>query len=341
MITVWSDDHRFQRGDTEVIEGRRVPCVERPERAELILGRIREAGLGEVIEAEPFGLEPVHRVHEAAFVAFLRTAFDLWQAAYGEGYALPFAWPPRGVRPRLPESLDGQLGYYCFDGATPITSGTWRAASAAVNVALTAQKRVAAGARAAFALCRPPGHHAAQDLYGGYCFLNNAAVAAQAFADGGARVAVLDLDYHHGNGTQAIFYDRRDVLFVSIHADPLQDFPFFSGYAVERGRGDGEGFTLNLPLPLGTDWPRYEAALEVALGRVTAFSPDVLLVSLGLDTYVGDPIARFALTVEDYARLGRRLARPGLPTLFVLEGGYALGALGELAIRTLSGFCDP
>lgn len=279
-------------------------------------------------------------MHDESFVTFIRGAYGAWHAAGKAGQALPSAWPMRGAEAPLPRSVDGQLGYYCFDAATPIGPGTWQAATAAAHVALTAQRLVTGGERAAFALCRPPGHHAARALYGGYCFFNNAAVAAQAFCDAGARVALLDLDYHHGNGTQDLFYARKDVLFVSLHADPADEFPFFSGYANERGVGEGEGFTLNLPLALGADWPAYRGALEVALERVRAFAPDALVVSLGFDAFAGDPIGGFALREDDFGRMGAALAPLGLPTLFVLEGGYALDALGGLAVKTLRGFMD-
>ncbi|MDQ3398202.1 MAG: histone deacetylase family protein [Deinococcota bacterium] len=338
MITVYSPAHALHHGRGELLDGRFVPAVERPRRAEVILRHLQEAKLGEIREPHDFGLDSVRRVHDRSFLDFLASAFERWQGEGKEGDALPLNWPARLPHPVKPQSVEGQLGYYAFDAATPITAGSWQAALSAAHVALTAQRHIAGGAESAFALCRPPGHHAAQDLYGGYCFLNNAAIAAQAFADAGARVAILDVDYHHGNGTQAIFYRRNEVLFVSLHADPAHDFPYFWGHAAERGDGAGEGFNLNLPLPLGTSWQPYAEALRLALARVEAFSPDVLVVSLGLDTFENDPISSFRLATGDYLKLGRTLAGLHVPTLFVMEGGYALEALGENVVNVLTGF---
>jgi len=339
MKTVYSDDHRLQDGKSELIDGKLLPCFEMPRRADIILARVRAAKLGEVVAPEDFGLDPVRRVHKANFVEFLRTAWDEWVTAHGAYDALPLNWPARGMRSIEPEAIDGRLGYYSFDAGTPITAGTWRAVTAAANVALTGRRLVAAGERAVFALCRPPGHHAGSDTYGGYCFLNNAAIAAQAFRDGGAaRVAVLDVDYHHGNGTQEIFYGRGDVLTISIHADPKQEFPFFLGHADEIGAGAGEGFHLNLPLRWGSGWNEYRPALETALARIRDFGADALVVSLGLDTFAEDPISKFKLRHDDYPEMGGMIAALRLPTLFVMEGGYAVEALGVNTVNVLTGF---
>ena len=222
-----------------------------------------------------------------------------------------------------------------------MTAGTWEAARSSAAVALTAQELVASGDKTAFALCRPPGHHAHHDLYGGYCFLNNAAIAAQAFRDAGAaRVAVLDVDYHHGNGTQDIFYGRGDVGYVSIHADPATDYPFYWGHADERGTGDGAGMTFNLPLPAGTDWQSYANALNRALAVIAEWKPALLIVSFGADTYEADPISKFQLKTEDYRRLGTTIFRVGLPTAIIMEGGYAVSALGANVAEFLRGFAS-
>jgi acetoin utilization deacetylase AcuC-like enzyme len=239
----------------------------------------------------------------------------------------------------MSKSIDGRLGYYAIDAGTPIVAGTWEAVRLSAQVALTGQKLIAAGERAAFALCRPPGHHSGHDFYGGYCYLNNAAIAAQAFrASGARRVAILDVDYHHGNGTQEIFYRRPDVLTLSIHADPSQEFPYFIGYADEIGEGPGEGYHANLPLPWGAAWREYSAALDAAIRRTLQYKADALVVSLGLDTFEGDPISRFKLRSEDYPRLGAKIAGLDLPTLFVMEGGYAVEALGVNTLNVLTGF---
>ncbi len=339
MKTVYTDDHRLQNGQSELIDGKLVPCFEMPRRADIVLARVTESALGPVVAPERHGPEPVARVHTAPFLRFLESAWDAWVAEHGAYDALPLVWPTRGFHPREPETIDGKLSYFSLDAGTPITPGTWTAARSAADVALTGQRLVAAGARAAFALCRPPGHHANTDTYGGYCFLNNAAIAAQAFLDGGGRkVAILDVDYHHGNGTQAIFYDRADVLFVSLHGHPAQEFPYFSGYEEETGTGVGEGFNLNFPMRWGTGFELWSQALEQSCRRIAEYAPDALVVSLGLDTFEYDPISRFKLKSEDYLTVGRRLAGLGLPTLFVMEGGYAVEALGENTVNVLTGF---
>ncbi|MGB4927559.1 MAG: histone deacetylase family protein, partial [Giesbergeria sp.] len=216
---------------------------------------------------------------------------------------------------------------------------TWAAARAGADVAASAAHSVMTGARAAFCLSRPPGHHAGHDFMGGYCFVNNAAIAAQTLRNLDAeRVAVLDVDYHHGNGTQSIFYERDDVFFASIHGDPLTEYPFYLGHADETGVGDGAGYNLNLPLPAGSRAAVWFDALERACKAIGYVRADALVVSLGLDTFEGDPISRFSLKTSDFDRLGARLAALGLPTVFVLEGGYAAAELGDNTQQVLHGF---
>ena len=340
MLTVYSDLHALQDGRAELVDGKLVPCFEMPRRAFLIRDRVLATGLGEIVAPETFGRAPLERVHSPDFVEFLSRAWADWSATGRDFDALPWTWPTRNLRQVRPERIDGRLGYYSFDAGTPITAGTWQAAEASANVALTAARRLAEGGHdAVFALCRPPGHHAAADLYGGYCFLNNAAIAAQYLIDGGAeRIAILDVDYHHGNGTQAIFYERADVLFLSLHGDPREEYPFFLGWADERGAGDGEGFNVNYPLPWGTGFPAWAAALEDACARIADYAPDILLVSLGVDTFKEDPISKFGLESEDFLTYGRQIARLGLPTLFVMEGGYAVEQIGINAVNVLQGF---
>ncbi len=339
MKTIFTEDHRLQDGKSELIDGKLMPCFEMPRRAEIVIARVRDRKLGEVVAPEKFGTDPILRVHRPDFVRFLETAWGEWVQQHGSYDALPLNWLAPGMRRILPETIDGKLSYYSFDAGTPITAGTWRAAVAATEVAMTGMKLVKGGERGAFALCRPPGHHAGSDYYGGYCFFNNAAIAAQGFRDGGAaRVAVLDVDYHHGNGTQEIFYKRDDVLTISIHADPKQEFPFFLGHADERGEGRGEGFHLNLPLPWGIGWAEYGTALDTAMRRLTEFAPDAIVVSLGVDTFEKDPISKFKLKHEDYIRIGEAVAAAGKPTLFVMEGGYAVEELGVNAVNVLQGF---
>ena len=341
MLTYYSDRHRLHHGKTELIGGLLQPCFEMPRRADEVLARVRAQHLGEVRAPQAFGLTPVLRVHDAGFVAFLASAWDEWAATGRTHDALPLVWPVRGLRAdRIPRDIDGKMGFYAMDAGVPITAGTWTAVQDSADVALSgAQTLVASAARAVFSACRPPGHHAAAAFMGGYCYLNNAAIAAQSLRDQGcARVAILDVDYHHGNGTQSIFYARADVLFASIHADPRVEYPSFLGYADETGAGQGEGFNHNYPLPLGTDWHSYGAALADAAGKIAAFAPDALVVSLGVDTFEKDPISGFKLRHDDYLRMGEAIARLGCPTLFVLEGGYAIDDIGINVVNVLGGF---
>lgn len=340
MQTIYSDLHRLQDGKSELCDGKLVPCYETPRRADLIIERVRGVKLGAVRSPISFDLAPLLRVHSEPFLRFLETAWEHWLHAHGEWDALPLIWPTRTLRnDREPDAIDGKLSYFSLDAGTPITAGTWRASRSAADVALTGASVLLDDERAVFALCRPPGHHAAADVYGGYCFLNNAAIAAQWLRDQGIeKVAVLDLDYHHGNGTQSIFYERGDVLFLSIHADPRQEFPYFLGYSDEIGRGAGEGFNVNYPLPWGSGFDLWRQALEDACARIAHFEPAALVVSLGVDTFKDDPISQFTLESEDYLEVGSRLAQLGLRTLFVMEGGYAVEAIGVNAVNVLTAF---
>ena len=339
MKVIHSALHARHQGGKELHRGELVPCFEAPERAELILRAVERVGF-EVSEPRPFPVKALESVHDASFVEFLRTAYAGWRAAGRDGSMLPSAFPARGLRrDHIPSGMNGEMGYYCFDPATPIVEGTWDAAFSSARCALTAAACVAEGAHSAFALCRPPGHHAAKATYGGYCYLNNSALAAQHLRElGSKRVAVLDVDAHHGNGTQEIFWERPDVLFVSIHGTPETDYPYFLGYADERGTGAGEGFTRNYPLPREATWAVYGATLDAALAVVAEFAPDALVVSLGVDTFEGDPISPIALRDEHYPLLGQRIASLRMPTVFVQEGGYALAELGANVVAVLSGF---
>ena len=273
------------------------------------------------------------------FLNFLEYAWSEWEAEGFEGDAIPTVFPARRMQQRAPEYIDGKLGYYAMAVETAITKGTWQAALSSASCAVTAQALVSAGASEVFSLCRPPGHHAASDLYGGYCFLNNAALAAEGFlSDGANRVAILDVDFHHGNGTQDIFYQRDDVLFLSLHGDPVHAFPHFLGYADERGAGKGEGFNKNYPLAPGTPYAEWEKALDDACKSVTDYAPDALIISLGVDTYEKDPISFFKLTSDDFTRYGEKLGRLGIPSLFVMEGGYAVEEIGVNTVNVLNGF---
>jgi acetoin utilization deacetylase AcuC-like enzyme len=303
-----------------------------------------DAQLGEIIAPDPLDRQTVLRVHDADYVAFLEGFWQRWcEGGRDETVrdAFPFVWPTAGLRRTQTRHIDGLMGRYSFDAGTPMGAGTWTAASASAATAQTAARRVASGLPHAFALCRPPGHHAMPDAYGGYCFLNNAAIAAQTLRDEGAeRVAIIDVDYHHGNGTQAIFYDRKDVFFASIHADPMDEYPYFLGHSDEIGEGEGQGFNLNIPIPFGTLWPDYANVLSYAMAEIVKFKPDAFVISLGLDTFEGDPISQFALKSVDFQTLGGALAGAGVPTVIVFEGGYAVDDLATNTLNVLTGFLD-
>jgi acetoin utilization deacetylase AcuC-like enzyme len=333
----------------EILDGVVTPYFELPRRVEIIAGALAEAGFPAPEAPRAFGVEALTAVHDGAYLEYLRHAYERWVAAgRAPDAVMPSAMPLRGMRSST-SSVQGQAGVYCFDMSAPIVAGTYGAARTSADAALTGASLLLEGERAAYALCRPPGHHAARDMAGGYCYLNNAAIAADHLARAersggefwGMRppvVAVLDIDFHHGNGTQAIFYERSDVFFVSIHGDPDREYPYFLGFADEGGARAGEGYNLNLPLPAGVDDAAYLAALDGAVEAIAAYGPSYLVVSAGFDTFGGDPLGDFALTTPCYARIGARIAGLGLPTLFVQEGGYAIDELGRNAVSLLSGF---
>ncbi|MBS3961222.1 MAG: histone deacetylase family protein [Sandarakinorhabdus sp.] len=289
--------------------------------------------------ARDFGVEPLLAVHVPAYLAFLQRAHADWLAAGRSGDAIGYAFPVVGRRPLKLGRIDAELGSFSFDASTPIAAGTWESAYWGAQAALTALETVIGGDRAAFALCRPPGHHAGSDYMGGYCYLNNAAIVARAAqAKGHARVAILDIDYHHGNGTQDIFYDDGSVFFASIHADPATDYPYFWGHADEVGEGPGQGTTLNVPLPRDMTFEPYVLALDSALAAIAGFGPTMLVLSFGADTYEKDPISHFKLGRADYTAVAARIAALGLPTLIVMEGGYAVADLPSNISAFLAGF---
>ena len=325
----------------EIHGGKIVASFECPRRAEIILERVTSVDLGDVIAPTDYGMDPVLAIHDAGFVQFLETCAGEWAAAGYEGEAIANCWPTRTMSSlHIPREIEGKIGYYALASETTITEGTWEAALASKDVALTATDLVLnSGERAAFGLCRPPGHHAAIDQFGGYCFLNNAAIAAQHVLDKGAKkVAILDVDFHHGNGTQHIFYDRDDVLFLSIHGDPMDAFPYFLGHADEIGEGKGEGFNLNIPLPPGSKYSVWKAALEKCLDAIRDFGAESVIVSLGLDTFEDDPISFFKLESDDFNDYGAMIASLDLPTVFLLEGGYAVDDVGVNTVNVLQGF---
>lgn len=315
----------------ELHNGAFVPYAESPVRAENILDV-----LGAVEPVVDHGEVPLRSVHSEDYLAFLWSAHNDWRAAGRPGDAGAYAWPVVRRRPLDLERIDAKLGAYSFDASSPIAEGTWEGAYWSAQTALTALDAVLAGDRTAFALCRPPGHHAGADYLGGYCYLNNAAIAAEAATAAGRRAAILDIDYHHGNGTQDIFYARGDIFFASIHADPRTDYPYFWGHADETGEGDGEGATLNLPLPRGTDLAGYLPALDRALDSIVAFAPDLVICSFGADTYVDDPISHFRLRRDDYPQIASRINHLDVDTVVIMEGGYATDEIGRNVSSFLS-----
>jgi acetoin utilization deacetylase AcuC-like enzyme len=316
----------------ELHNGGFMPFAEAPERANAIL-----AAIGAAEAPVDHGEAPLRAVHDEAYLAFLWSAHQDWRAAGRDGDASGYAWPVVRRRSLDLQRIDAKLGQYSFDASSPIAAGTWEGAYWSAQTALTALDTILAGESAAFALCRPPGHHSGRDYLGGYCYLNNAAIAAEAATAAGRRVAILDVDYHHGNGSQDIFFNRGDVLFVSIHADPVMDYPYYWGHSDETGEGEGEGANLNLPLARGADLAAYLPALDTALARIAGFAPDLLVVSYGADTFVDDPISHFRLETRDYAAIARRIAGLKTPALVVMEGGYDVGALGANVASFLEG----
>ncbi|OPG72064.1 acetylpolyamine amidohydrolase [Pseudomonas ogarae] len=341
MITIYSEAHSEHFGKSELIDGVFHPSFECPERAIQILASLRERSVGPIIAPDDYGISPLASLHSPEYIEFFQNAWQRWVAEGNTFDMLSMLSSSEVGRNQPPKSKNifAQMGYYSIDMVTPVTQGSWTAAYGAAQAALTAQNRMAAGARAAYALCRPPGHHAGADYMAGFCYFNNAAVAAQAFLrDGAVRVSILDVDYHHGNGTQGIFYNRSDVQFLSIHADPGFDYPFYVGFENERGAGTGEGFNFNYPLPENTAWSRWSEALTKALKEIERFSPDVLIVSLGVDTFKDDPMTKFLLENDDFIRMGELIGSISLPTMFVQEGGYDTKNIGVNVTNVLGGY---
>jgi acetoin utilization deacetylase AcuC-like enzyme len=314
----------------------------------VLLDAVTAAG-ATVVDAQVYDDAPLHAVHDQALVDHLRAIADQWsQGPYaqlvGQDRVVPYVFPTAGMLDGLPAhepvATHARAGLYCYDTMTLVGPGTWQAARAAVDVALTAADRVADGAASAYALVRPPGHHATRRGFGGSCYLNNAAVAAQRLRDRGAgRVAIVDIDAHHGNGTQAIFYDRADVFYGSVHVDPGAGwFPHFVGFADELGRDAGAGSTDNIPLAPGTGDEGWLAALDELLARLAPFRPDALVVSLGVDAAGVDPESPLEVSTDGFRGAGKRLAALGRPTVLVHEGGYELARLGVDTVAVLSAF---
>lgn len=332
-------DTRQWRHDPKhfMANGAILPNPEQPRRIEVLQAGAEAAGC--VFAApEDAGLAPIAALHSAEYLTFLQNIHARWRRIPGAGAEVIPNIHPAARTDGYPKSAVGQAGYHQADTACPIAEGTWEAAYWSAQSAITGADLIGGGERGAYVLSRPPGHHAFGDLAGGFCFLNNSGIAAQRLLDAGLRPTILDIDVHHGNGTQGIFYDRDDVLTVSIHADPARFYPFFWGHAQERGAGRGLGANLNLPLARGTGDDDYLDTLAVALRQVTSFGTEVLVVALGLDASIDDPFQGLAITGDGFARIGAALARTGLPVLFVQEGGYLSDSLGNNLTRVLTGF---
>jgi acetoin utilization deacetylase AcuC-like enzyme len=337
MQIIYTEHHRQHATEEVKVEGRPFITEEVSARAEIILDAVQSARLGSITAPTDHGIEPILAVHDAGFVDFLRAAYAKYTALYGDDEPA-FTWTFAARRAgRKPKNFLGLMGYYATGWGTPVLEGTWDAAYWSAQCALCAADRVLAGERAAYALCRPPGHHAGPDFYGGFCYLNNAAIAARRLQPGTC-IAILDIDYHHGNGTQEIFYADPAVLFCSIHAHPDDDYPYYWGEVSERGAGPGEGYNWNWPLPQRADDAVYLAALDAALGAIRELAPGYLVVSAGFDIVAGDQIGGFCVTTAGLREIGQRIAGLNLPTVIVQEGGYALDTLGENAVAFLQAF---
>jgi acetoin utilization deacetylase AcuC-like enzyme len=337
MITVFDDTQRSHAPREFIVSGKPQPIPETPERIDMLLEGVRRIGGPIVSPPEIFG-DTIALVHERRYIQFLSTLWERWRRipdAAETPSANVFALGRGNLPPAsYPDSVVGQCGWHLGDGSCPVTSLTWEAARASAASAAHGARLLLGGERVTYSLCRPPGHHAAADMAAGFCYFNNAAIAAAVLTKAGRRVAILDIDVHHGNGTEAIFYDRADVLTVSIHAHPKRFYPFFWGYGEERGRGEGEGFNLNLPLERGTTIKPYREALAIALRRITDFGADALVLAAGLDIAVDDPFKGFAIATPEFAEIGRQIADLQLPMLIVQEGGYPSPNLG-LNLETL------
>jgi acetoin utilization deacetylase AcuC-like enzyme len=340
MITVFDDAQRLHAPRTFIVSGKMQPIPETPARIDMLLQGVHALG-GPVVAPATIGMDTISLVHNQRYLTFLSTLLERWShIPDASDIPLPntYAMGRASLAPvGYPESVVGQAGYHLGDGACPVTPTTLQAALASAASAVHGVSLVVGGERLVYALCRPPGHHAASDVAAGFCYFNNSALAAETFTRAGRRVAILDIDVHHGNGSEAIFYDRADVLTVSIHAHPKRFYPFFWGYENEMGRGEGLGFNLNLPMERGTVVKDYCESLAVALQRLSDFAADTLVLAAGLDIAVDDPFKGFAIATPEFEVIGRMIAELQLPTLVVQEGGYPSPSLGQNLASLLKG----
>lgn len=346
MKVFYSDRHHNHNPAFEMFEGGiKSPYMETPDRMERVLSAMQNLDWIDLFPSSDFGLDPILAIHDADYVEYLHEAYEEW-IKLGDDHkqvgVLPATFPPRGCSLK-PNNILGRAGYYTFDLSAPIFAGTYQSALGAVYCALSGAKTIAGGEKVAFALCRPPGHHAGISFSGGYCYLNNGAIAANWLLPFG-RVAILDIDYHAGNGTQNIFFERGDVLSISIHADPSFEYPYFNGYANETGallgadNGIESGCQRNFPLPFGTKDEMYLSTLEDALALIQSYKAAFLVLSAGMDIYKDDPLGKFEITRDGIHEIGKRIANQNIPTLIVTEGGYDNQTLGENFIALLKPF---
>jgi acetoin utilization deacetylase AcuC-like enzyme len=314
MKILYSSVHKLHIPQWEIINREAIPHAEVPERIEQIVKEFRENGLAENIkEPKKFPRKWIEQVHQKTYIDYIKNTAET-----------------------IKKEDSFYPSYFIMDTYTPIRNATYEAAIESVNCALTGAASIEEEKKI-YALCRPPGHHAETNVMGGYCYFNNAAIAAEYLSRTGT-VAILDIDFHHGNGTQHIFYDRQDVFYISLHADPTVKFPFISGFANETGRGEGKGYNLNFPLPLGTGNKAYDQTLNKALSQIKKYRPDFLVVSCGFDTYEGDPIGGFKLTIPFYEIMAKQINELNVPTLIIQEGGYNVQDLGKIAYSFYKGF---
>ncbi len=340
MKGIFSPKHKLRNPQSELFGGEIVESFEIPQRAEHVLQEFNKRNIGEVIEPIDFGVEPLLKIHDSKYLDFLESCHRDWELAGNTGDASALSWSSNKMdNSSTPNDINAKLGYYCLSADTFICKGTWEAAKESANVALTGANLIINEEYSAFSMCRPPGHHAPRDRFGGYCFINNAAVAAQYMIDNGSsKVAILDVDFHHCNGTQSIFYDRSDIMVCSLHGNPDEAFPYFSGFKNETGKGPGKGYNFNYPMPPNTDYFEWQKALLSAIELINKFAPNKLIVSLGSDTFKNDPISFFKLESEDFFDYGSKISNLKIPTLFVMEGGYAIDDIGINMINVIEGF---
>lgn len=339
MKAYFADEQRRHDPKSFLSSGAPKLNPEVPERIVRLIAGAKAAGCA-IERPMNFGLGPIAAIHTPEYIEFLQRIYERWQLIEGASAEVIPNIHPIARGGSYPASAVGQAGYHMADTSCPISAETYDSSCWSAWTAVASAEALEAGASSAYALCRPPGHHAFADVAGGFCFFNNSAIAAQRLRKSADRVAILDVDLHHGNGTQGVFYRRDDLLTVSIHADPVRFYPFFWGYADERGEGPGLGYNLNLPLPRKTGDDGFLEALAAAIRRIQAFAPDSLVVALGLDAFEGDPFGGLSVSTPGFARVGEAIASLSLPTAIVQEGGYLCDALSDNLTSFLNGFAS-